>query len=371
MATMARLRTRARVHPGQGLVEFALVLPIVLLILSAAVDVGRLFSAYVTIENAAKEGALFGGTNAGCTATGPGCVDPNNTTWHVTSDLNGLTPSPTIAVSCSGTPCTAGSTYQVSVTYPFTFFTPFASMILGSPFNLGADASSVVLNTAVVGASPTLGVSKTSTTALVTAADQVVPYSYLVSNSGNVLVTGISVTDNNVDHQGSQSGVTCPSTSLAAGASMTCTAQHTVTAADMSSGANLTNVVTVTSANAPTVSASLSIPIQAPPSCTNPTVTIAATPLSGSGSFTVTFTGTSTGGGTPQSWLWTFDDGTSSNAGTIAGGPTTYTNTITHTYSHTGNGNNTQYASPSLTVQTGATCSTTQPTSNRYITINP
>ncbi len=349
---------------GQGLAEFALVLPVLLVILIAAVDVGRLFFAYVTIADAAKEGALFGATDPGCTSTGPGCGDPNNTTWHVTSDLNGLAPSPAISASCSGSPCIAGSSYQVNVTYPFTFFTPLAGSILGAPLNLSASATSVVLNTAVVGASPTLGVSKSSTTALVTTTGQVVPYSYLVSNTGDATVTGITVTDNNVDHQGNQSGVTCPGTSLAAGDSMTCTAQHTVTAADMSSGGNLSNIVTVTSANAPTVSAQKAIPIQAPPSCTNPTVTISATPLSGAGTVTVTFTGTSTG--TPQSWLWTWGDGTS-DAGTAQGNQ----NTDTHVYQHSGNGNNTSYFSPSLTVQTGATCSTTQTTPNRYISVSP
>ena len=146
---------------------------------------------------------------------------------------------------------------------------------------------------------------------------------------------------------------------------MTCLAQHTVTAADMSSGASLSNIVTVSSDNAPTVSAQLTIPIEAPPSCTNPTVTISATPVSGTGgSLTVQFTGTSTG--TPQSWLWTFGDGDSS-----AGSGLTSPNTASHTYIRTANGNSSSYFSPSLTVTTGATCSTTQTTSAHYIRVGP
>ena len=119
--------------------------------------------------------------------------------------------------------------YQVSVTYPFTFLTPLAATIMGPSLNLGASSSSLVMNSAVLVASPTLSVTKSSTTTNVTAAGQVVPYSYLVINTGNVLVTGIAVADNNVDSP----GVTCPATLLSVGNSMTCTASHTVTTNEM------------------------------------------------------------------------------------------------------------------------------------------
>ncbi len=102
---------------------------------------------------------------------------------------------------------------------------------------------------------PELTVKKSSTTAAVTAAGQVVPYSYLVKNTGNVTVTGIGVTDDKV------TSVSCPSASLDAGADMTCTGSHMVTQAEMDAGGSLSNKVTVTSANAPTVTETLDIPI--------------------------------------------------------------------------------------------------------------
>ena len=46
---------------GQELVEFAVILPILLLILFGVADLGRLFHATVAITNAAREGARFGG----------------------------------------------------------------------------------------------------------------------------------------------------------------------------------------------------------------------------------------------------------------------------------------------------------------------
>src|SRR5262245_15953730 len=57
--TGLRARRRARSR-GQALVELALVTPLLLLLFAAAADLGRAFYAYVAVENAAKEGALFG-----------------------------------------------------------------------------------------------------------------------------------------------------------------------------------------------------------------------------------------------------------------------------------------------------------------------
>lgn len=110
---------------------------------------------------------------------------------------------------------------------------------------------------------PRMTVAKSSTTSSVTAANQVVPYSYLVTNTGNITLTGISLIDDNID-----GSVSCPAASLppAPGANtMTCTAQHTVTQAEMNAGGNLTNNVTASSNEAPDATDSLSIPITQTP----------------------------------------------------------------------------------------------------------
>ena len=51
------LRARRR---GQALVEFALIVPVMLLLLVIAIDFGRLFFSYIQISNAAREGAAYG-----------------------------------------------------------------------------------------------------------------------------------------------------------------------------------------------------------------------------------------------------------------------------------------------------------------------
>ena len=47
---------------GQSLVELALMLPFLALILLGILDLGRVFNAYITITNSAREGAFFAST---------------------------------------------------------------------------------------------------------------------------------------------------------------------------------------------------------------------------------------------------------------------------------------------------------------------
>ena len=44
---------------GQGLVELALFLPVLLVLVMGVIDFGRVYFAYVTITNAAREGAFY------------------------------------------------------------------------------------------------------------------------------------------------------------------------------------------------------------------------------------------------------------------------------------------------------------------------
>ena len=46
-------------HPGQSLVEFALVLPLLLMLVIGAMDIGRMFYYKVALTNAAREGANY------------------------------------------------------------------------------------------------------------------------------------------------------------------------------------------------------------------------------------------------------------------------------------------------------------------------
>ena len=165
-------------------------------------------------------------------ATSPSCAS-----------VNGTTLNPGQSATCY---------YDVTISGPSsTPFTDTASVRWGNGGDT-ADATSTVNF-------PSLTVAKSSTTTLVSAVGQVVPYSYLVTNPGSVGVTGINVTDNNAD-----SSPSCPGTSLLAGASMTCTAQHTATVGELAAG-SVNNVVTVTSNEAADATDHLSIPAALPP----------------------------------------------------------------------------------------------------------
>ncbi len=124
----------------------------------------------------------------------------------------------------------------------------------GGIFNFGnapflGSTGSIKLNAPVVSGSivpvlPSSGISlaKSTTSTGYGSAGQTIPYSYLVSNSGATALTGVSVSDTKVS-------VSCPSTTLAKGASETCTGTYTVTQADVDSG-SVTNTATA-SANGP------------------------------------------------------------------------------------------------------------------------
>lgn len=54
---------------GATLVEFALVTPVLILVLVACFDFARALNAYVTVANAAREGARFAALSDGATST--------------------------------------------------------------------------------------------------------------------------------------------------------------------------------------------------------------------------------------------------------------------------------------------------------------
>jgi Flp pilus assembly protein TadG len=62
--------TRTR-HSGQSVVEFALVVPVILLLVIAIADFGRLYTGAVAVEAAAREAADFGSFHASNWATTP------------------------------------------------------------------------------------------------------------------------------------------------------------------------------------------------------------------------------------------------------------------------------------------------------------
>lgn len=142
---------------GQSVVEFALVVPILLLILAGAIDLGRAFYAYVAVENAAKEGALYGARHPLCDGANATCPDPRNVQWIVDNEAANLRGQLSTTVSCR-TPagsliqpindCVNGDIYVVRVTHDFRLATPILGDLMGSTLTLGATSEATVVEDA-------------------------------------------------------------------------------------------------------------------------------------------------------------------------------------------------------------------------------
>jgi Flp pilus assembly protein TadG len=116
-------RRRAGDRRGQALVEFAMTSIIVLMLIYAVVEFGRIILVYTTIADAARIGARYAVTNStvpGSTAMTCSTIGSNVRTV-VNSFLGPATVNAnnaTVSTSCSnGT--TVGNPVQVTVSYPY------------------------------------------------------------------------------------------------------------------------------------------------------------------------------------------------------------------------------------------------------------
>ncbi len=140
-----QLRRRRERTLGQSLVEFALILPVFLVILSAAIDLGRLAYARVTIANVAREASFQAAQTPTSYQAGQPCptVDPatgdvpetNLVVCRAVLESTGsiVTVSPsditlTCAPSCSEA---MGNTVTVTATGRFTLLTPVMAAFFG------------------------------------------------------------------------------------------------------------------------------------------------------------------------------------------------------------------------------------------------
>lgn len=89
-----------------------------------------------------------------------------------------------------------------------------------------------------------LSLRKSVTPTSVTLGDQVT-YTYVATNTGETSLSGLSVADTAFSGTGTPPDVSCPATTLAPGASVTCTATYTVTEADARAG-QITNTAKAT-----------------------------------------------------------------------------------------------------------------------------
>ena len=136
---------------GQALVELALITPVLLLLVVAALDLGRLFYARITIENAAREGALVAAVLAddpnAFQAGSPCNLVTNKVMCRVVNEASGGFVSIShadVARACNPSSCAQGlgNTVTVTVTGHFRLITPILSSFTGGQ-DISLDADSV------------------------------------------------------------------------------------------------------------------------------------------------------------------------------------------------------------------------------------
>ena len=195
------------------------------------------------------------------------------------------------SVSCPALPA-GGLAPGAFITCTGSYTTTQADLDAGGITNTasaksGSTTSPTVTLTIKGNQTPALGIVKSSTAKSFTKAGEVLPYSYVVTNLGNVTLTSaITVSDDKI------ATVSCPALptgGLVPGAAITCTANYTVLQADLDSG-SITNVASAKSGPTTSPTATLTITGNIHPDFTITKTTPTPTAVNnGDGTFTTTF----------------------------------------------------------------------------------
>lgn len=130
---------------GAAAVEMALVMPLLLMIICAIIDFGRMYNAQITLTQAAREGAR-------ASAYGQTAAQVQSRVALAAGDLEDpATPTSEVLITsstaCSATP--ADPYAMITVSYTFSFVTPFAA-IVGMFGSWAPNGSYVLTSKAVV-----------------------------------------------------------------------------------------------------------------------------------------------------------------------------------------------------------------------------
>ena len=150
MLKLIRAR-RKNGEKGQALVEFTLLVPIFLLLLFAIVDFGMGFYSWITVTNAAREGARLGAVHAPLNVASSPCFGMASLDQCIedrvrdSSDLSNEATKMTVTITnAQGLP---GQSVVVKVDYQYDLITPLAGLVqfvsgstIGPSLNLSSTA---------------------------------------------------------------------------------------------------------------------------------------------------------------------------------------------------------------------------------------
>lgn len=308
-----KIMKRKNKSAAQAMAEFALVLPILLLIVYGLLEVGRLLFIWASVNTASRQAVRYGSAIGLVDTNDDGTLDTkryrdcngiiaaaNNTafitrftnvniTYDRGIDSNGIpipitnpltiNPDPetasantcTLVRSLAQDPIQNGDRISVYVSAEFSPVIPFVplgpfTIDNGNPIRSSASRTIVgeisIEVTAVPaawggagGGANSLDLSITPSPETYSTLGEIITYTYTLANSGqNSLTAPYSISDNKVGNI-SCAGATSP---LAPGASTTCTGTYTITQADLDYG-SMTNTATATAGATTSPSANATI----------------------------------------------------------------------------------------------------------------
>lgn len=285
---------KGRKTTGQGMVEFALALPILLLVVYGLLETGRLLFIYSSTITAARQAARYGSATGDSDAGMPFYRDCSGiegavnrvgflntfTDIHITYDrgldadgdviaIPGIDPAPT-ADTCDeiqDDDLRNGDRIKVQVS---TQWEPIIAIVPSwQGFTITSSAERTLLMSVAIGVDPeaeswvpgaSLQVTISGSPATFNAVGQTLSYTYTIRNNGNFTLTApFTLVDDTVTT--SCSGAPA---SLLIGQTFTCTGTYTTTQADLDSG-GVTNTAIATATEATSLAGTLTIDaIQSP-----------------------------------------------------------------------------------------------------------
>jgi Flp pilus assembly protein TadG len=164
MCVLARRRTLIRSDRAQSLVEFALIVPILLILVFGIIDFGMGLRAYISVSSATREGARFAIVgNAPGTFTSGGAGERNGSTTttavgKVCQTISGLnlanlqkvnvqvcdTASPPVCSTATTSNMLSGKSIRVTADYQYHYITPVKALI--NVLSAGALSSSLAIS---------------------------------------------------------------------------------------------------------------------------------------------------------------------------------------------------------------------------------
>jgi Flp pilus assembly protein TadG len=129
MPDIASRWKRHRRERGQSLVEFALVLPVFLILVFGIIDFSMALRSYVTLTNATREGARYGALGATKGTFPASCSNPNTVVGRVCEAASGLDLDDVRVTYPDAGGKLPGNSVVVSARYDYEFITPVGDIM--------------------------------------------------------------------------------------------------------------------------------------------------------------------------------------------------------------------------------------------------